>query len=336
MTARRAALVLLATPLALLSQHCSSSANNGAGFDVSSSSGSGNGGGGNAGGNLGGGGSSSSGDPIVFECDKLDLIFVVDNSGSMREEQDNLASNFPSFVQVLDQAKSKKGNPINYRVAVTTTGRDVKYTQQTPIGPFPMDEKGDNGAFLQKSNCNMPRRWLEKGDPGLANSFSCISKVGTGGPSFEMPLEALRMALNERVSDGTNAGFQRPDALLGVVILTDEDDCSRRDNNFTIGLEDCKSMPEIVPVSDYVSALDNAARGSGRWALSVIAGMGPGKCTSSFGEAVEAHRLKGLVTAAGQNGTSSSICSGDLTTALRTTLANFDGACKRLPPPTPR
>ena len=44
------------------------------------------------------------------------------------------------------------------------------------------------------------------------------------------------------MTDGTNSGFLRPDALLAVVILTDEDDCSREDNNFTIQNDSCQTM----------------------------------------------------------------------------------------------
>src|SRR5438105_4446969 len=35
----------------------------------------------------------------------LDLLFVIDNSGSMKEEQTGLAANFPKFIQVLQQVQ---------------------------------------------------------------------------------------------------------------------------------------------------------------------------------------------------------------------------------------
>nr|MBA2538813.1 VWA domain-containing protein [Deltaproteobacteria bacterium] len=58
-------------------------------------------------------------------CNKMDIVFVVDDSGSMSEEQSNLASNFPMFAELLSTYVTPEGEPIDYRVAVTTTGRDM-------------------------------------------------------------------------------------------------------------------------------------------------------------------------------------------------------------------
>src|SRR4051794_8019943 len=64
-------------------------------------------------------------------CTKMDVLFVIDNSGSMGEEQTNLVANFPMFISVLDQSG------LDYRVGVTTTGRDYAWTEMTPIGNIP-------------------------------------------------------------------------------------------------------------------------------------------------------------------------------------------------------
>jgi len=62
-------------------------------------------------------------------------------------------------------------------------------------------------------------------------AFKCIADLGTDGCGFEQPLEAARRALtcvDEETC--TNPGFVRgDDALLAVVFLGDEDDCSARD-----------------------------------------------------------------------------------------------------------
>ncbi len=44
----------------------------------------------------------------------MDVLFVIDNSGSMGQEQTNLIANFPQFINVLDNSG------LDYRVAVTT------------------------------------------------------------------------------------------------------------------------------------------------------------------------------------------------------------------------
>ncbi|HMG22398.1 MAG TPA: hypothetical protein VK607_13795, partial [Kofleriaceae bacterium] len=58
----------------------------------------------------------------------------------------------------------------------------------------------------------------------LPDALACISSVGDTGCGVEAPLEAMKRALDGSRPD--NAGFVRPGALLAVVILTDEDDCS--------------------------------------------------------------------------------------------------------------
>jgi hypothetical protein len=271
-------------------------------------------------------------DPKAGECEKMDLVFVVDDSGSMEEEQSNLAANFPKFVSLLDDFKTQSGAKLDWRAAVTTTGRDVTFYGETPIGTIPHTDKDqDNGAFRDKSECGGTRRWVERADADAATRFSCLANVGTYGSGYEMPLEALSLGLVDRVADGTNAGFLRPDALLAVVILTDEDDCSRTDNGFTVKMTDtCATTPGLQPLTHYVQVLDAVSHGPGRWAVAVLAG--DKACTSAFGEAEQAKRLQSFVALAGANGTFGSICAGDLTAPLQKALDVFDSACRNFPP----
>ena len=60
--------------------------------------------------------------PVTEECRKMDLIFVIDDSGSMEEEQTNLASNFPMFASLLNSYTISTGETLDYRAAITTTG----------------------------------------------------------------------------------------------------------------------------------------------------------------------------------------------------------------------
>ena len=113
----------------------------------------------NGGGTLGGGtsgASGASGGPAkVDECKKMDIVFVVDNSGSMKEEQDNLAVNFPKFAKVISDYKTKSGDSLDFRIAVTSS-----------------DDKKEKGKFLNvkgagvTGNCTPgpTRPWLERGE----------------------------------------------------------------------------------------------------------------------------------------------------------------------------
>jgi hypothetical protein len=254
-------------------------------------------------------------------CEKMDVLFVIDNSGSMGQEQTNLIANFPGFITVLNNSG------LDYRVAVTTTGRNYSYTMTTPLGNLPQSQDGgDNGAMLKPAACNMTKRWIDKGDPDPATTFSCVANVGTGGPSDEMPLSAMRDAFEERMMDGTNMGFRRPEALLAVVFLTDEEDCSY-EQSVTLPFPQslCDSMMEPVP--SYVSFLDTYTGNRSRWAIAAIAGPGPGACSSAFGDAAEATRLKQFVSMTGTNAVMSSICDGDLSIGLSQALTLFQSAC---------
>ena len=271
------------------------------------------------------GGGTADGDQVFPQvdggtgCTKIDLLFVIDNSGSMGDEQTNLIANFPTFIQVLNQSG------LDYRVAVTTTAREYSYT----MAPFPIPMNtgdGDDGAMLQPASCMMTKRWIDKMDPNPGQTFACVANVGTGGNSDEMPLGAMRDAFEDRMMDNTNAGFHRPDALLGIVFLTDEEDCSYETSvSFPIGQTLCDSQME--PPANYVAFLDQYTGHRTRWAAAAIAGMGPGDCSSTFGSADEATRLKAFVQGAGAQARMSSICDGDLSISLSQTLALFQSAC---------
>jgi hypothetical protein len=264
--------------------------------------------------------------PDAARCEKMDVLFVIDNSGSMGQEQTNLAANFPVFIQVLDESG------LDYRVGITSTGRDYTYEMATPIGNIPASQTGgDNGRLLHPTQCNMPRPWIEKTDPSPATLFSCAAALGTDGPSDEMPLASMRDAFEDRIADGTNAGFLRSDALLAVVILTDENDCSY-EQSVTLGFAESLCDSQMEPVANYVQFLDTLTGSRQKWATAVIAGAGPGACSSGLGDADEATRLIDFVNQTGTNAVISSICEGDLAIGLREAVATFNSACETFPP----
>ncbi len=273
-------------------------------------------------------------------CDKMDLVFIVDDSISMAQEQRTLAANFPRFIEVLDGFQTPAGDLLDYRVAVTTTGRSFARRLRTSGGTFPNGTtNGADGAFQQ--DCGMSRRWLERGEPNLTETFSCIANVGVRGPTDEMPLASTRDALDTRVADGTNDGFLRDDALLAIVILTDEDDCSVPGDEFTIddqtpAGDQGACVPgrpvELIDVSDTITFLDALKGAPGRWAAAVIAGPGPDTCSSVYGDALPANRLLDFVAQKAPNASFSSLCEGDLTRGLADALATFDAACRSFPP----
>jgi hypothetical protein len=142
-----------------------------------------------------------------------------------------------------------------------------------------------------------------------------------------MPMLMSKWALSDRATDGTQAGFLRDDALLAIVFLTDEDDQSTSQNNFTLSVG--QNPPVDYNPQDHVNFLDQLKGNRTRWAAAAIAG--DGDCSSAFGMAANAARLKQFVDLANSQGTTqavfSSICAGDLTIGLKEALDTFQAAC---------
>lgn len=279
------------------------------GFDPNNPNGNGASSGGGSGGLFGSsGGNGDGGQGDSEECRKMDLVFVIDNSGSMSQEQDNLTTNFPRFISTLDQFRTKKGEPLDYRVAVLST--DVATSSTRDAGRF--------RKVAGSGSCNPGpgRAWLEKTDGDITPFFSCRAKMGTTGSSSEQGLEAMKLAMTTRIADGSNTdngkSFLRDDALMAFLVLTDEDETNSN------------------AIDGYVQAFDKVKGDRSRWAAAAIAGET--QCSSSFGSAREAKRLKEFVTKVGQNGVFSSICSGDLTEGLTKALNTFQGACRNFVP----
>jgi hypothetical protein len=278
----------------------------------------GSGGNGNTGNGTGGGAGGTGSGGGAQGCTKMDILFVVDNSGSMQEEQTNLGANFPKFIDVLNAYMTGAGAGLDYHVGLTTTSlSDGAPPIPLPI-PLPV-AMADDGAMRNQSSCGMTRPWIERTDNNPAMQFSCVAKVGTDGSGHEQPLSAAKLALTDRIADGKNAGFLRPDALLAVVILTDEDDQS----------DDASMNP--IAVEQFISTFDSVKGDHAKWATAVIAGPGPGQCMSAFGSAEEGVRLKDFVTKSGQQAIFSSICEGDLAKALDEALHTFQAACDSFP-----
>jgi hypothetical protein len=241
-------------------------------------------------GNDGGGGG---GEPEG--CISMDILFVIDNSGSMQEEQDNLAQNFPLFIQVLDAYQNPAGDSLDYRVAVTTT-----------------DTMGANaGRLVGQSYCDLGEHpWVEGPAADVVEKFCCMAAVGTNGSGEEMPFVAIQEVFGDKAEPGfPNYGFYRAgqQSLLVVVVITDEDDRS------------------LLQPPDVVGFLDELTGGPGKYVVIGIAG--PTMCSSAFGQAEQAFKLLQLVELVGTNAVFGDICAGDLWISLESGLDVMESAC---------
>jgi hypothetical protein len=136
---------------------------------------------------------------------QADVLFVVDNSCSMAEEQGSLGSNLGAFLSfAMTQG-------IDYQIAVTTT--DV-------------DPGGEQGRFVGTTKIITPN--TANGDQIFQQNVS----LGTGGSGIEQGLEASYLALSDPLINTWNAGFIRQDAALAVIYVSDEIEQSPRAQSF--------------------------------------------------------------------------------------------------------
>ncbi|MBI2892365.1 MAG: hypothetical protein HYY06_02355 [Deltaproteobacteria bacterium] len=172
----------------------------------------------------------------------LDLLFLIDNSNSMAQEQASLADCFGGFgfgalvdPPDMDQDDKFDREPVGdlhvgfISPDMGTGGYEV------PTCDDPVD--GDDGLLLHApsptlSGCKAeyPRflSWSAGDETSvLRRDFACLATLGTGGCAFEQHLRAVSRALVDHAG-GPNAGFLRDDSFLAVVIQSDEDDASVR------------------------------------------------------------------------------------------------------------
>jgi hypothetical protein len=162
-------------------------------------------------------------------CDKVDFLYVVDNSSSMLFEQQKLAQSFIGFSQVVDEVLSANDHQIMVVDTDAFNGNDSLI-----VGEQPEDDPciGVLGAGLrigsEGQSCELqgPQHYMLDGQPSPASSFSCLANVGILGQADEQPVAALLAATGATSSDAEacNAGFMREDAVLVVTIITDEED----------------------------------------------------------------------------------------------------------------
>lgn len=218
----------------------------------------------------------------------VDLIFVVDNSHSMREEQASLVANFPALIETLTNPGDRDGDGepepgvTDLRVAIVSTDMGVGVGNTNEFCPSAV---GDDGRFVFESRAEstacagfvVPEggRWLSLNpdDPAaLSQGFACLAELGTSGCGLEQQLEASLAAITRNAGEGEpNAGFLRSDSLVAFVFVTDEDDCSAADPSIfdpspsartelgPLGTR-CAFHSELLhPISRYVTAFKNLA-----------------------------------------------------------------------------
>lgn len=166
---------------------------------------------------------------------KMDILWVIDNSGSMAPSQANVANNFRRFLDKFDEKS------FDYRMAVTTSDayRSL-FDQPQSHSRFRdgTDATSHTGVYV-----------IEPSTPNLESTFLTNMVQGIYGHGDERAFQSIKETLN----NPDNSGFPRPDAFLAVIIVSDEDDFSH-DGSTSKGGQ--YSYSGIHTVNSYVDFLD--------------------------------------------------------------------------------
>jgi hypothetical protein len=216
----------------------------------------------------------------VTSIDKVDLLFMVDNSVSMTSKQNSLKAQFPRMIQVLStgmrSANDASPFPPVRDMHLAVVSSDMGVVGQTGImgcdpnggddGRLKHDSSGDAGC--QATYPPFLSYDATRDNPmQIGVDFGCIASLGAMGCTYENQLESALKALWPKVAsdkDGNilapnpftflapaggfttgrgdtappegSLGFMRNNpadpAVLGIILLTDEDDQSSANTNY--------------------------------------------------------------------------------------------------------
>lgn len=227
---------------------------------------------------------------------ELDVLLMVDNSNSMSQEQSSLVAQIPRLVEALATG-DVNGDGIQEFPAVESL-RIGTVSSDMGVGGFSVftcnePNFGDDGLLRTRGNTMIAgcaaiypsylsfSAATDTMPAAFAQDVTCVAALGSNGCGFEQQLDAMLKAVTPSTAigadgspvtfangttghaDGANAGFLRSDAVLALINLTDEDDCSAIDPDvFNEGSARypgsdlnlrCFQYPEAVqPVSRYV------------------------------------------------------------------------------------
>jgi hypothetical protein len=301
----------------------------------------------------------------------IDIIFVIDNSGSMSPYQSELTARFNELIDIL------AGLRADFHLAVITTDSSsptqsgrfldrpwVCDESQTPDALAYCADLDLQQPFLAANRYENPDRTFDT--ERLQREFACLATQGTRGSSVEKGLRALGFALSPDLLSGPNRDFLRDDALLAIIFLTDEEDCSQVEIPGTSVSDDCydgnlrASMRPVREFFDQVVALKNGD--PSRVLVSAIMGDDDGvqivegireddlppACTAPVRDGSpppssnprDGERYREFLSLFGSNAVETSICDDTFTPALRRIggiiRANLEFNCLNTPPETCR
>jgi len=185
---------------------------------------------------------------IQLSGQEVDILFVIDQSGSMGDDQQNLIDSFEYFIQSAEVWDN------DYHIGITSTGVSEQYAAamgklnlgakfKSPryITPGPnaksqfaelanIGSDGDNSeGALQNAQVGLSAPLISDTGVSCSSDADCKDDPNICSDSASCPFLCL-----ESTCGGWNKGFLRQDAQLEIIVLSDEEDQSSGDLGFYI------------------------------------------------------------------------------------------------------
>ena len=163
---------------------------------------------------------------------KLDIIWIIDNSGSMNDEQEALGNNFSAFIDDFIQ------KDVDFKMAITTTDTSSTFKK---------------GRMVYGSDSKLTSAQAKANQNQFKEDFKALVQVGTSGSGKEKGLEA-----SEGFLEKYGQTFLRNDAYLAVVIISDEEDQSPKAvADYTNYLKSFKTNPGLIKTYSIVDVTNS-------------------------------------------------------------------------------
>ena len=140
----------------------------------------------------------------------VDILYMVDNSCSMGDDQADLAANFPTFMRWF------LGSGLDYNIGVVSS--DTR-------------DPAHNGKLQGGFN----KRWISTDDDNQIAAFQQMAVLGNSGASPEKGIAGVYNSKNVAAAVDWNQGFYRDTSALHVIAVSDERDYTRGGDGVTIG-----------------------------------------------------------------------------------------------------
>lgn len=140
---------------------------------------------------------------------QVDILFIMDNSGSMVEEQGKVANAFSTFISYIPH--------LDWRIAITTTDNS---------DPNKACKSGNLCPLISGSNLSQDENkyYLTPNTPNANSIFMDKINVGTSGSGQEKAFDSIRNFTKNKKEDYQQ--FIRPNASLVTIIVSDSDQSS--------------------------------------------------------------------------------------------------------------